>query len=776
MTRRHALYLVVSTADLLVLVGACVAVFWPVYRDADFIVMAVGAIVAGAAVAIAGAIWRWSTLVTVLVALGTFFVLGVPLAVPTQTLWRVVPTPQGLLDLITAVPLGWKQLITISVPVGSYQALLVPAYLLAFAAALVAVTISLRSRMPELALVPPLVVFVLAIVLGSDTAATPLPLTLLVAALSVGWLVWMRRRRRLSRLVSLASEHADGVRRSERSLAAARSVGIAVLAVVLALGVAAGVAAGIPPVAVRTVARTATTPPFDPRDYPSPLAGFRSYLEPPRSDEPLFTVRGAGDVHRLRIATLDTYDGIVYSVGTQPGDSGAFARVPDTLSLPAASDPSKRPLQTVDVTLQGLTGPWLPTFGDLRSISFGGSSPDSLRQGFYYNSTTATMADVSQLREGDSYRITADATPTWTLAQLAKARPGDAQLPSLSVVPSRLDDTVHRYEGDAATQGAKLAAALRQLADTGYVSHGIGTEPKSLSGHGADRIDSLLTQQPMIGDQEQYAVTAALMARQIGFPARVVLGFTMPQKASGERVTITGSDVTAWIQVQTAKDGWVDVDPNPQVRPIPQKKPDEPKQISRPQSAVEPPKDDVDREQSPPPQSHVAQEHNDDMPLWMSILLTVLGVLGWVLLVLALVASPFLAVIAAKWQRHRSRRSPRVLPRGRISGAWREFADIAVDHGYVPPGAATRTEVAQAVGGPRPVLLAAVADRSAFGRAEPTDDDAEQVWRAVDELRRDLDGRTTRWGRLRARISLRSLGGYRGSAHGKDAVRRRRSR
>jgi transglutaminase-like putative cysteine protease len=776
MRRRPGLYLVVSTAYLLVLLAGCVAALWPVYRDSDFIVMAVGAGAGGAAVAIVAAVRRWSTLVTSLVALGTFVVLGVPLAVPGETIWRVLPTPQGLLDLITAVPLGWKQLITIAVPVGSYQALMVPAYLLTFAATLVSVTISLRSRMPELALVPALVVFVLAIVLGSDTTATPLPLTLAVAALSLGWLVWMRRRRRLSRLVSLASEHADGVRRSERSLAATRSVAIALLAIVLTLAAAAGVSAGVPPVTARTVARTATTPPFDPRDYPSPLAGFRSYLQPRRSGDALFTVHGVGDLHRLRVATLDTYDGIVYSVGTQPGDSGAFARVPDTLMLPAASGDSAKRVQTVEVTVDGLAGPWLPTFGDLQSISFGGTSPDTLRDGFYYNATTATMAEVSQLKSGDSYRVTAEATQTKTLAQLAKARPGDAQLPALAVVPGRLDDTMHRFEGDAATPGAKLAAALRQLADTGYISHGLGTEPKSLSGHGADRIDSLLTQQPMVGDQEQYAVTAALMARQIGFPARVVLGFTVPQKASGDTATITGADVTAWIQVQTAGDGWVDVDPNPQVRPIPQKKPDEPKQISRPQSAVEPPKDNVDREQNPPPQSHVAQQRDDRTPVWLSILLAVLGVLGWIVLVLALAASPFLAVIAAKWRRHRWRRSPRVLPRGRISGAWREFADIAVDHGYLPPGAATRTEVAESVGGVRPVLLAAVADRSAFGRAEPTDDDAEQVWRAVDELRRDLDGRTSRWGRLRARISLRSLGGYRGSARGKDPVPRRRSR
>lgn len=777
MTGRNPVRRVVGTVYLLLLMAGCVAVLWPVYQNSDFTVMAVGAIGAAAVVAVLAAVFRWSTLVTTLVALGAFAVLGVPLAIPGEALSRVVPTFRGLLDLTAALALGWKQLVTIPVPVGSYQALLVPAYVLAFVGTLASVTVLLRSRMPELALVPPLVVFVTAIVLGSDAVATPLPLTLGIVALSVGWLVWMRRIRRVSHLVSLSSSHADGVRRSERSLASTRSVGIALVAIVAALMTAAGVAVALPSVSARTVARTAATPPFDPRDYPSPLSGFRSYLEPAEASDPLFTVSGVGDLHRLRVATMDSYDGVVYSVGTQPNDSGAFSRVPDTLALPPASaEAAKRRTRTLEVTIQSLDGPWLPTFGDLEHIAFGGSAPDALRDGFYYNAETATMADVTRLRDGDSYSVTAEATPTKTIGQLASAQPGTSRLPALDVVPGRLDDALRRFEGDARTPGAKLAAALKGMADAGYISHGIGDEVKSLSGHGADRIDALLTEQPMVGDQEQYAVAAALMARRIGFPARVVLGFTVPQQGDGDSVTITGSDVTAWIQVQTAGDGWVDVDPNPQVRPIPQKQPDEPKQISRPQSVVQPPKDTVDHGQSPPPQSHVAKQRDDRTPLWLSVLLTVLGVIGWVVLVLALAASPFLAVMAAKWRRRRVRRSPRVLPRGRISGAWREFADVAVDHGYVPPGAATRSEVATAVGGPRPALLAAVADRSAFGRVEPTDADAEQVWSAVDELRRDLDSRTGRWGRLRARVSLRSLGGYRGGTRGDRPVPRRRSR
>jgi hypothetical protein len=94
-------------------------------------------------------------------------------------------------------------------------------------------------------------------------------------------------------------------------------------------------------------------------------------------------------------------------------------------------------------------------------------------------------------------------------------------------------------------------------------------------------------------------------------------------------------------------------------------------------------------------------------------------------------------------------------------GGWREFADAAVDHGYDPPPAATRLEFAQTIGGARASALAKVADRAVFSPVAPTPEEADTVWKAVDELRGQLAKRDTRWKRLLAAVSLRSLG-YRG--------------
>src|SRR5690606_22159039 len=94
------------------------------------------------------------------------------------------------------------------------------------------------------------------------------------------------------------------------------------------------------------------------------------------------------------------------------------------------------------------------------------------------------------------------------------------------------------------------------------------------------------------------------------------------------------------------------------------------------------------------------------------------------------------------------------------SGGWREFEDAVVDHGVSPGSTTTRSELADATGSTQAHVLAAVADRAVFSPDDPGDEDAETVWRVLDELRATLDEGLTRWQKLKVRISLRSLGGY----------------
>ncbi|MDQ1597956.1 MAG: hypothetical protein QOI70_1380 [Microbacteriaceae bacterium] len=747
-----------TTAFLWLTTTVAAAALWPIYQSVQLIVLVGVSIVAGSLVATIGAFFRWSSMTLCLASIGVYLVLGVPLAVPAEATNVVFPTLAGELELLKATALAWKELLTVTLPVGSYQSLLVPAFLLVLATTVIGLSVGLRARLGELGVIAPIILFVAAIVFGPDTATLPLELSLGLLASTLGWLVWRRwyRRRASIRLLSGVVRDPAGAA-SRASSAGLRTIVGAVVIVVLVGGSAVIATLALPPTAQRHVLRQAVVQPFDPRQYPSPLSGFRRYEEPAQADSTMLSVTGLPSGARIRIATLDTYDGIVFSVGDSllTSESGSFTRVPYTYDQSAVRG---SPV-TVKITVDHYTGVWLPTIGKLTDVSFGGADAAALRDSFFYNNESGTAAVVRPVGTGDSYALSAVVPRQPGQGQLDSLRPGLAPVPPMPVVPDGLSSTLNDWVKSATTPGAKLQAMIAAIKATGYVSHGVSPdEPLSRSGHSADRITQLLTDQRMIGDQEQFAVTAAIMARQLGFPSRVVFGFAPGSVHSGSTTDVRGSDISAWIEVDTSQYGWVTIDPTPAIRPIPQAQPQKPVTVTRPQSPVQPPQQQPQTPASQlPPGTTKDPSHAPD-PV-VAIVLAVLRVAGFVALGVAIVLAPFLAIVVAKLQRRRRRKYASSAAQ-RISGGWREFEDAVLDHGFIPPPHPTRTEVAATVGGSRPLVLAAVADRAAFAPTEPLSDEADQVWRAVRDLRVSLGAGRSRRERLRAAISLRSLRGY----------------
>ena len=771
MTRPRAIttrFALVSTGMLWLSTFIAASSFWPVYASVEFLIMIGVTTAVGSCIAILGAVYRLPAHVVALMVLLAYLLFGVPLAVPGQALLGVVPTVDGLGDLVIATALSWKQLLTISLPVGSYQALLVPAFLLTLVSVTAALSIALRSRRRELATLGPVVLFISGIVFGASAAFRPVWQSLALLAsllLWIVWFTWYRRRATMRRTLGdaagrRASASDDSTGMGLRTLVSAT--------VIIAIAGSAGVGAAIlaAPTTERTVLRSAIVQPFDPRAYTSPLSGFRRYLQADQADSPMLVVTGLPDGARLRIATLDTYDGVVFSVGSSSagGPSGEFTLVPSAVDQSATPGTSA----SIDVEVGAYRGVWVPTLGALERISFSGSGAIALRGALYYNANSRTAADLEELTGGESYRLEATIPAGPGPAGLASLVPGDAVVPRLSVIPDELSVALDRYVGQTTGAGARLQAAIDGLREEGYVSHGVGPdEPRSRSGHSADRITELFTERQMIGDEEQYAVAAAIMARSLGFPARVVMGFV--PDVTGAETTITGSDISAWIEVDTGQFGWVTIDPTPLVREIPEIDEETPAQVARPQSPVQPPAElDQPVDDQQPPESASEDVPVEDPLAALLVLLVSIG--GWTLLTLAIVAAPFLGIVVAKVRRRSlRRRNPSTL--GRIIGAWREFTDTAVDRGVTPPAAPTRSEFAMAVGGVQPLVLAAAADRAVFAPGGVTNAEADRMWRSVDELRVTLDRGLTRSQRWRALVSLRSLGGRRRVRRGRGSTR-----
>lgn len=756
----------VTAVLLMAMLGAAMMPWWPIYESPAFIVTSTVAILAGSAIGIAGARRHWPSWLVVVVVFGAYLVLGVPAAVPGRAFGGLLPTPQGLVDLIAAAALSWKQLVTIAVPVGSYQALLVPPFLLGLIASTCAVTIALRSRHPAAAVIPPALLLVAGIALGvvHSTLAVGTGLAFLITA--VAWLV----------RVGIAKRRAiTSGRPVEAALADARRVlgASALVAVALVGAAAASVALPGPP---RNVVRAELQPPFEPREQQSPLAGFRAAFAPDAADEPMLEVRGLPVGSGIRLATLDTYDGVVYTVGGSDGaaESGRFARVPYQLDQ---SDVVGKHL-TLHVRVRGYSDVWVPGLGRLERITFSDPRAEVLTEGFFYNDATGTGAVRGGLEEND--RFTAESIAPLAPENLAGLQPGTSVLPPAPELPDELARLLDAWAPASDEPGERLQNVIAGFHREGYVSHGLDDdESESRSGHSIDRLVELATEGPMVGDGEQYAVAATLMARQIGFPARVVVGY-LPGPAdaaatdtdegeAGEGVgeaedddttIFRSADLQAWIEVQDSNGVWLPVDPNPDPqREIPEKEPDQPTIVSRPQSALPPPEERTPIEDLDSEPELALDDRDDGVEPWVAALLTVLSVAGLAVLGLAVVFSPFLAIIVAKLRRRRLRRRA-ATPVERIEGGWQEFADTAADYGYPIRPNATRAEQAATVGGLAALVLASVVDRAVFAPGEPAEGDDRRVWETVDELQERLAAPRTRGERLMAAISLTSLGGY----------------
>jgi Transglutaminase-like superfamily len=749
----------VATNTIMLWIATAIAsiALWPIYHSSALILMVAVTTAVGSLLAILGAWFRWAPPIVMGGTVVAFLAFGVPLAVPSEAILGIFPSANGLVDLLAGVALGWKQLLTISLPVGGYQTLLVPFYTLVLVLTVLSLTIALRAKHGDVAVTGPGILFLTATAFGSETPVLPIESSLGLLAFLLLWIVWRRWYRRRIAIGLLASQVRSGSDAPIEVRADTRFVGLrtlfaAVLILALAAGTAVAAAAGIPPVGTRDVLRTATTQPFEPRNYASPLSGFRTYWQQPKTDDVLLTVRGLPSGSRIRLATLDSYDGIVYSVGSAAVNpaSGSFSRVPFELEQTGVSGTAAQ----ITITDQSYSGVWLPTVGTFKKVAFAGPNAATLRDDFFYNNTSGTAVDVGKLAAGDSYTLDVVVPKQPSLGSLTSATPGTASVPPVNALPAELSTTLNAYVGKATTQGAKLVAMISALKANGYVSHGVGTEPASRSGHALDRINELLTATRMIGDAEQYSVTAALMARELGFPARVVMGF-VPETTGPGTADIRGKDVSAWIEVDTAQQGWVTIDPNPKVRPIPVVPPKDPNQVAQPQTVVPPPATLLNPVE-PQPVPDTQQHANPPPNAFLVGLVAVLEATGWSLLGIAILLSPFFVILIAKSRRRKARRrSP--TPLGQISGGWQEFEDSVLDHGIEPPPAATRSEVATTVGGTRTAVLAAVTDRATFGPGFPDETEAELVWRSVNELTAALDAGRTRWQRLAARISLRSL-------------------
>lgn len=449
--------------------------------------------------------------------------------------------------------------------------------------------------------------------------------------------------------------------------------------------------------------RTVVEPPVTDVLVANPLPFLDAWARDP--ERTLFTVRGAE--FPLHLAVLTEYDGAAWAA-------------PSAFRPLGEADPVLPPgdrRATVDsrVTLVDVPPPWLPVAGSPQSVS---------RTGALVDVDSGSLIDP-RARAGTSYDVVGVVDAPDDAAAAAALPTDPASVAGLVDVPG-LPEGLRQY-ALSAVEGTTAPFARAKAVEAAV--RGTRTlDPTAPGGSSYRRIESFLlgddgTPGAQSGGSEQFAGAFAVLARAVGLPTRVVVGFTPGEgtAADGTR-TVRGRDALAWPEVHFEGAGWVPFSPTPDLASL---GPDVPDDAPIPSAGPTPqatPSTAVTVEVEAPVAS--APDGADLSPL-------VLGALA----VLAVVLAPFAVLALLRVRRRATHR------RAGARGAWSELLDVAALADLRAHEGVDARELATALdaraGGRGAATVERAAEREAWGPGgEPSSSDA--LWEDVRAVTRGV--------------------------------------
>ncbi|MDR0436277.1 MAG: transglutaminase-like domain-containing protein [Propionibacteriaceae bacterium] len=678
--------------------------------------------------------WHWTLAIALIVLL--YFGFGGVVALRDDLIWSVAPSVTTLQNLAGAVITGWKDLLTIGLPVAGDSGYLVLVFLLALVFSGIGLLIALRGKATYPPLLAPSLLLAVVILLADFDPAYPNVIGIVFMMLMVTWLAL--RKARQGRIAI------TGAARLSRVVG-----GFA-----LVMGVVAGAlffGGRIPGIAsdTRLVLRSYVHPPIELLELPGPLGGFRKYsselVDDSLYDKVLLTVTGAPAGAVLRIAVLDNYDGTVWAAdsGTTTGTFRRFgSRIPVFM---AGVEYQATITLSDDYTVRDDLASWLPSFGPAITVTF---DSDRARENLVYDLNKSQGVVADRMRAGERYTITGVVMP-----QLADEIPTPSGMP---VVPSSrsefMAEPVSEYTRGASSPWQALKRFGEELTN-GYWSDGTREgEAAFLPGHGQSRMVSFFFRWgALIGSDEHYATAFALAANRLGFPARVIFGAEVPDDG-----VVRGRDVHAWVEISTTA-GWrlIPYDVFIPGRDAVPKDWERDESEDRDSTFVPPPKpNELSNAQGDTLNTEATASKGEQgsegllglLPVWAR---QVVGIGGSVKLLAG-------AVVLYKLLRATRRRVHGTYPQ-RVAGGWAEVLDRARDLGYQYPQGATYRAQATNFGFEPLSRFADMTDRVMFGATAPDQADVVDYWAEVRSVRAELGADASGWRRFWARLSPRSL-------------------
>lgn len=650
--------------------------------------------------------------------------LGCWLVIADATLLRpteragFVPTAETARTIVTAISDSWWQMLTTILPVPGSPRLLLAVQLLVWLGGLAAAEAVARSAATLAAALPAAVVLTAGLALGVDgqgSVLAPAAGTVAGAALL------------------LVSRQAEGAGARQWWLQGAGLPAAAAVSLAAAL-----IGPRLPLAGARA--------PFDPRRYVHPVVDVQSPASPldyvsrwlAEPSVPLFSVRAAS-AQDWRLAVLDSYDGVTWAEPGRLENTGGRVPVPGP-----ASGTGVALVQTF--IIERLGGAWLPAAD--RPALVTGVPADT-------DPATGVLVDRAALAPGVRYQVISHKGAPGTAA-LRRATPASspaarADLALPPGLPAIIPDTAQ-----AATAGAGFPFQQAEMLASYLLDHERYL-PTAPPGHTYGAIAYFLATSHR-GTPEQFATAYALMARSLGLPSRIVVGFR-PGRPAGRGIwQVDAGDALVWPEVDFRGAGWVAFYPTPATSggalaaPAPAGETASQRQVdqqiaSQGQTPVSSPRA---RRPAAPPRGPAGGRRTAAITTALSAAIAaggVAGCAGWIVLV--------------PWRRRRRRRRA-ADPGARVIGAWQEAVDRLRACGPGLTAAQSAPEIAEfgvsrigAVAEPDLRALAVLADGTGFGRPPVTEAAARAAWQHLARVERAVRQATTRRARLSARLRPR---------------------